>query len=72
MNKHTIVIAALAFSFWCVSSIVAIAAPSLTGLKPNINLVMTDDQGMGDLSEAFSVDKDLPRIQAGSHHLHVL
>ena len=28
----------------------ATAAPSLKGLKPNIILVMTDDQGMGDLS----------------------
>ena len=68
MNKHTLLILALAIGASLVGSNTfaseAKAAPSLKGLQPNIILVMTDDQGMGDLSCMGNTILKTPHIDA--------
>jgi arylsulfatase A-like enzyme/pimeloyl-ACP methyl ester carboxylesterase len=68
MNKHTLLILALAIGALLVGSNTfaseAKAAPSLKGLQPNIILVLTDDQGMGDLSCMGNTILKTPHIDA--------
>ena len=68
MNKHTLLIFALAIGASLVGSNTfaseAKAAPSLKGLQPNIVFVLTDDQGMGDLSCTGNTILKTPHIDA--------